>query len=282
MKKQNNLLLGKLHTVDFPKEFPVTYYFCEKKYKTAEDMQFHNHFEFGLCLEGQGIFFIGNKMIPFAQGNVSIIPPGTPHFAQSLNSHPSRWMFVSFELSVPSHVPEDISPSIVYDSAIEQMLKLISEELEKKKCGYEAAVSHLLDVLFIRAQRLDIDAQILFNYGDGLSAVYPAIEYISQHYPDDITVEALSSMCRMSLTNFRRRFASVTGMTPLRYILAMRLRMASVLLRVSDRKISDIALDVGYNTLSSFNRHFRESYNMSPRDYRLNLQAEDNDGSPLK
>ncbi len=261
-------LLGKLNAIDFPVDFPVVHYTCEKKYKTAEDMQFHNHFEFGLCLEGQGIFFIGNKMIPFAQGNISIIPPGTPHFAQSLDSHPSLWMFVAFDLSVPSCPTEGIAPNIVYDKAMEQLLHLVSDELDACNDGFCDVVSSLFDVLLVRARRLNADAPTFFTYSDGLSSVYPAIEYITQHYPEDIEVETLASLCSMSLTHFRRRFVAVTGMTPLKYLLIMRLRMASVLLRRTDRKISDIALDVGYNTLSSFNRHFKENYKISPKDYR--------------
>ncbi|MBQ8004453.1 MAG: helix-turn-helix transcriptional regulator [Oscillospiraceae bacterium] len=268
MNNVNSPLLGKLNVIDFPADFPAVHYTCEKKYKTAEDMQFHNHFEFGLCLEGQGIFFIGNKMIPFAQGNISIIPPGTPHFAQSLDTHPSLWMFVAFDLSIPSYTPEGITPNIVYDKPMEQMLKIVAEELDLRADGFSNVVSALFDALLIRAQRLDADAPTFFTYSDGLSSVYPAIEYITQHYPEDIEVETLAARCSMSLTHFRRRFAAVTGMTPLRYLLIMRLRMASVLLRRTDRKISDIALDVGYNTLSSFNRHFKENYKMSPKDYR--------------
>lgn len=273
MKKKENLPLGKLHSISFPADFPVTHYRCEKRYKTAEDMQFHNHFEFGLCLEGQGIFFMDNKMVPFAQGNVSIIPPGTPHFVQSLDSHPSLWMFVALDVSVPSSIPSDIAPNIVFDKAMEQMLKLIAEELDGRKEGFKEAIAELFDVLFIRAKRQKTDAPIFFNYGEGLSAVYPAIEYITQHYPEDIEVETLAGLCNMSLTHFRRKFTSVTSMTPLKYLLIMRLRMASVLLRLTDRKIADIALDVGYNTLSSFNRHFKDNYKMSPKDYRISLRA---------
>lgn len=267
-----NPLLGNLYTLELPDDFPVIHYLCEKKYKTTEDMQFHQHFEFGLCLEGQGIFFIDNKMIPFAQGNISIIPPGTPHFAQSLDTHPSLWMFIAFDINVPNSAFGDISPGIVYDKAMEQILRLVAEELDSQGDGYKQAVAELFDVLFIQAKRISTDAPIFFNYGDGLSSVYPAIEYITQHYPEDIEVETLASLCSMSLTNFRRRFNAVTGMTPIKYLLVMRLRMASVLLKLSDKKISDIALDVGYNTLSSFNRHFKDNYKMSPKEYRINVR----------
>lgn len=273
MNKSEELLLGKLNTVEFPNDFPVIHYTCEKKYKTAEDMQFHKHFEFGLCLEGQGMFFIDNMMIPFAQGNISIIPPGIPHFAQSLDTHPSLWLFIAVDTSVIGDIPVSVLPSIVYDKSMEQLLRLVAEELDSKSDGYMQVIRNLFSILFIRAGRLNADGQTFFNYGEGLPEVYPAIEYITQHYPDDISIESLASLCNMSLTHFRRKFAAVTGMSPLRYLLIMRLRMASRLLHMSDRRISDIALDVGYNTLSSFNRHFKDHYKMSPKDYRISSRV---------
>ncbi len=273
MNKNDELLLGKLNTVEFPDDFPVIHYTCEKKYKTAEDMQFHKHFEFGLCLEGQGMFFIDNMMIPFAQGNISIIPPGIPHFAQSLDTHPSLWLFIAVDTSVIGDIPVSVLPSIIYDKSTEQLLRLVAEELDSKSDGYMQVIRNLFNILFIRAGRLNADGQTFFNYGEGLPEVYPAIEYITQHYPDDISIESLASLCNMSLTHFRRKFAAVTGMSPLRYLLIMRLRMASRLLHMSDRRISDIALDVGYNTLSSFNRHFKDHYKMSPKDYRISSRV---------
>ncbi|MBR5543643.1 MAG: helix-turn-helix transcriptional regulator [Oscillospiraceae bacterium] len=272
MCERKDLLLGKLHNIDLPDVFPIVHYFCEKKHKTVEDMQFHRHFELGLCLEGQGIFFIGNKMIPFVEGNVSIMPPGTPHFVQSLDEHPSRWLFVAFDVSVPERIPEKITANIVFDRSIEQMLRFVSDELDSKNDGYEKVVADLVEIMLIRASRLPEDASVLFNYGEGLDAVYPAIEYITQHYPEEIEVSTLAGFCDMSVARFRRKFEAVTHMTPLKYILFLRLRIAGVLLRLSERKISDIAFEVGYNTLSSFNRYFKEHYHISPKEYRASFR----------
>ncbi|MBQ6846702.1 MAG: helix-turn-helix transcriptional regulator [Oscillospiraceae bacterium] len=272
MSKKSSLLLGKLYTIDFPEDFPITYYPCEKKYKTIEDMQYHNHYEFGLCLDGQGIFLIGNKMIPFTQGNISFIPPGVPHFVQSLDAHPSHWLFIALSDEILSSPPPEVSENVIFDSCMEQVFQLITEELSKQSEGYQTVVSNLCEVLFIRAARLKNDAPVFFNYNNALSSVYPAIEYIAGHYSEDIEIIHLANLCNMSLTHFRRKFTAVTNMTPLKYLLTMRLRMACVLLRLTDKKVSDISFEVGYNTLSSFNRHFKENYKMSPKDYRVKIK----------
>lgn len=272
MSKNSSISLGKLYTVDFPAEFPITYYPCEKKYKTIEDMQYHNHYEFGLCLDGQGVFLMGNKMIPFTQGNVSIIPPGVPHFVQSLDTHPSHWLFIAFSDEILTKKPSNILETLVFDPYIEQVFHMIVDELSKKTNGYEDVISNLCEVLFIRSARLQNDAQVFFNYSNALSSVYPAIEYIAGHCSEDIEIKLLADLCNMSLTHFRRKFTAVTNMTPLKYLLTMRLRMACVLLRLTDKKISDISFEVGYNTLSSFNRHFKENYKISPKDYRQSFK----------
>lgn len=273
MSKKSLTPLGKLYTVDFPAEFPITYYPCEKKYKTIEDMQYHNHYEFGLCLDGQGVFLMGNKMIPFTQGNVSIIPPGVPHFVQSLDTHPSHWLFIAFSDEILTKKPTEVFENVVFDPYAEQIFHLIIDELSKKNEGYKTIISSLCEILFVRASRLENDAPVFFNYNSALSSVYPAIEYIAGHCSEDIEIKVLADLCNMSLTNFRRKFTAVTNMTPLKYLLTMRLRMACVLLRLTDKKISDISFEVGYNTLSSFNRHFKENYKISPKDYRTSFKA---------
>lgn len=272
MLKKSSESLGKLFNIDFPADFPITYYPCEKKYKTIEDMQYHNHYEFGLCLDGQGIFLMGNKMIPFTQGNISIIPPGVPHFVQSLDVHPSHWLFIAFSDEILTQKPSDVFENVIFDPYIEQLFHLIIDELSKKIDGYKKIISDLCGVLFARSARAENDAPIFFNYDNALSSVYPAIEYIAGHFSEDIEIKILADLCNMSLTHFRRKFTAVTNMTPLKYLLTMRLRMACVLLRLTDKKVSDISFEVGYNTLSSFNRHFKENYKMSPKDYRQSFE----------
>ena len=72
----------------------------------------------------------------------------------------------------------------------------------------------------------------------------------------------------MSPATFRRRFHQATGLSPLDYLIRVRMQMATSLLAEGAMPISEIALRVGYGTLSSFNRHFRRTMRMSPRQWR--------------
>jgi AraC-like DNA-binding protein len=89
--------------------------------------------------------------------------------------------------------------------------------------------------------------------------------------PDDagVALADLAAAAAMSPYHFLRTFRQVAGMTPHQFILRLRLHRAAAMLRRSDQPISAIALDAGFNDLSTFNRRFRRLTGMSPGAYRL-------------
>ena len=72
----------------------------------------------------------------------------------------------------------------------------------------------------------------------------------------------------MSLTHFRRVFQPGVGRAPLQYLIRLRVHMAAAMLQRTNRTVLDIAMDVGYPTLSSFNRHFKSVTGMAPSQWR--------------
>jgi AraC-like DNA-binding protein len=72
----------------------------------------------------------------------------------------------------------------------------------------------------------------------------------------------------MSRYHFLRMFNIVVGMTPHQYLLQIRLHDAAVRLRQTDESISSIALDAGFDDLSTFNKRFRKITGMNPKAYR--------------
>ncbi len=78
---------------------------------------------------------------------------------------------------------------------------------------------------------------------------------------------ALAGLARdagMSAYHFLRTFRQVVGRTPHQYVLCTRLHRTALLLRGSDRAISQIALDTGFEDLSTFNRRFRRVMGVAP------------------
>jgi AraC family transcriptional regulator len=94
------------------------------------------------------------------------------------------------------------------------------------------------------------------------------LRHIDRHSSTAWSLEQLAAMARMSKYHFLRTFRRVTGMTPHRYLLATRLRRAVSSLTNTRLPISLIALNEGFNDLSTFNRYFRRMMNTTPHHYR--------------
>jgi AraC family transcriptional regulator len=96
----------------------------------------------------------------------------------------------------------------------------------------------------------------------------PVLQYIEMHAASALELEQLASLAAMSKYHFLRTFRRVTGITPHRYLLSTRLRRAAAALAGTRLPVASIALDEGFNDLSTFNRYFRRMLKMTPNQYR--------------
>ncbi|HEY3333476.1 MAG TPA: AraC family transcriptional regulator [Capsulimonadaceae bacterium] len=84
----------------------------------------------------------------------------------------------------------------------------------------------------------------------------------------ELTLDHLASVACLSRAQFGRRFAAEVGEPPMAYVLRLRLREASLLLRHTRQRVSDIALSVGFNDPLYFTKTFHRAYGASPRAFR--------------
>jgi len=95
-----------------------------------------------------------------------------------------------------------------------------------------------------------------------------ALDFIDEHFRGDISLDELSAHVAMSKYHFLRTFTHVTGMTPHQYVLCRRLQAAAQALRNSRSPVARVALDQGFNDLSTFNQAFRRVMGVTPSRYR--------------
>src|SRR3989442_2381684 len=91
---------------------------------------------------------------------------------------------------------------------------------------------------------------------------------IDRAYAGPLDVPNLAKIAYVSEAHFIRTFRATFGETPHRYLQRRRVERAMFLLRESDRSVSDICLDVGFNSLGTFGRTFQEIVSESPTTYR--------------
>lgn len=93
---------------------------------------------------------------------------------------------------------------------------------------------------------------------------------IDNNLYSNLSVDEFAVLCGMSLSSFKRKFTQVYKESPKKYIAKKKIEKASKLLKTESLRISDVAYDVGFETLSTFNRTFKSVVGKSPTEYRLN------------
>ena len=97
-----------------------------------------------------------------------------------------------------------------------------------------------------------------------------ALEYLQSHLSEPDALQKVCERLCVSLRQCQRLFRVAMGCSPSEYLTELRLRRAATLLVSSNLSVSEIALEVGYLSLSHFSRVFRERFGKTPRAFRQN------------
>ena len=96
-----------------------------------------------------------------------------------------------------------------------------------------------------------------------------ARDAMDRAYAEPLDVAAVAAVAHVSEAHFIRTFRATFGETPHRYLQRRRVERSMFLLRETDRSITDICFDVGFISLGTFSRMFREIIGETPSAYRL-------------
>jgi AraC-like DNA-binding protein len=100
------------------------------------------------------------------------------------------------------------------------------------------------------------------------SAVERAITCIWDRYEEPLTLSDLADSAILSRFHFSRIFKESTGVSPVRFLYAVRIHEAKRMLLTTSLNVTDISFAVGYNSLGSFTNHFTDSVGVSPSRLR--------------
>ena len=154
------------------------------------------------------------------------------------------------------------------DPILFDLIVAIIDEAARLKEGYLTAMRGLITALLARHSRYMTPARnIRQDQEQILARLGSVLVYINQHYTEDVTIEQLIDASGMSKSTLQRDMIAFTGMAPLQYIHHLRMKRAAVLL-MGGTPVAEVAFGVGYNTLSSFNRHFQKEYGVAPTQWR--------------
>lgn len=103
---------------------------------------------------------------------------------------------------------------------------------------------------------------------DGLKRLNLAMQYIEDNLLKDIDYKELSGIAHCSEDHFRRMFSFLTGMPLSEYIRRRRLALAATILKSSNTRITDLALQLGYNSPDAFAKAFQNMHGVAPSQAR--------------
>jgi len=115
-----------------------------------------------------------------------------------------------------------------------------------------------------------VEGQVRFENNRRLLS---ARDSMDRCYADALDIEALARSVHLSRAHFIRSFKEAFGETPHRYLQRRRIERAMWMLRVDDRSVTEICLDVGFSSLGTFSRTFTEIVGVSPSAYRRRARA---------
>lgn len=103
------------------------------------------------------------------------------------------------------------------------------------------------------------------KYLRDMKKIEKALEYIEEHYTEQICLEQMAKFSFLSKNYFSSLFHRLTGQKFMDYIISKRLSLAKKLLQQDDAKVVDIALACGFGNLSNFYKQYRRFYRETPR-----------------
>ncbi len=156
----------------------------------------------------------------------------------------------------------------ITDHEIMTYIKKFMTEYDNKKSGYDnilKALGEIITHLFIR-NLLKIDVKV--DYITDKFEIENVIEYLHQHYWEKITIATLAQITKMSDAHFIRVFKKETGLSPMEFLIKVRIEKAKKFLRNSTENITEIALECGFSSTAHFSSSFTKLMGVNPSTYR--------------
>ena len=147
------------------------------------------------------------------------------------------------------------------------LFKEMIHELQTCRTGYQELLEMYLRQIFLLIQRSrEEEKPAVSSYLQ--EEMEHARRYFSEHYNENIHNEDFAVSRSMSVSWFLRNFKQITTMSPMQYILSIRMNNAVTLLETTDYNVTEISAIIGYDNPLYFSRIFRKQVGMAPSDFR--------------
>ena len=280
---------GAFETVEFAENLTVHLYRNDEFEHYPP--HWHNAIEITMPLMNNYTYKINNAEYELNEFDLIIVPPGELH---EIIAPPTgkRFIFLSafsfFYNSNPftpllpllTNVTVIKSDSSPLHNRISALFQEMCHEFAVADALMEPAVySKLLQILLL-IQRHNLSASNPFGNShfskqrEYVEKMLKVTRYINDNYRQDITLEDLSAIASYSKFHFSRVFKQYTGMTHTNYLNQIRIKAAENMMMNPNTPITEIAMNSGFNSITTFNRTFKKIKNHTPSKFKEFLQTD--------
>ena len=255
----------------------------KSKYDSDWHSTLHTHpfTELFYVVDGKGEFNIQGQRFPVKANDFVIINPQVEHTELSSPDEPLEYIVLGINgLSFSNLTPvsEGGHPFSFFNLRDEQKdilryLNAMVQEATAQPMSYELVCHNLLEILLIkilRHQHFDLEVGKQSKATKDISFIK---HYLETYYHESIQLEDLASMTHLSRFYISHSFKKEIGMSPMEYLIDIRIKESKILLRTTNYSISQVADIVGFTTPTYFSKQFRKSTGISPTDYREQFQG---------
>lgn len=264
-------------------------FYIERKKSPYFGVHWHYHEEYEILftIKGEGVRIVGDNMDYFGGEELVFLGSGLPHLFKNDEQEDGSqvdYIVVKFGNTF-NNVPIFSLPEF---SNIQRFLKLANrgvlfskETLKKVKkklillanSKKSQKIIFLIEILKILANEDEYQFIASENFSlkastRGEHRTKQVIEYISDNYTRDISLDDLAEVAHMTTNSFCRFFKNRTGKTAFEFIREFRINKACQMLINGEKSIAQICYDTGFNSFSSFNRIFKNLKNISASEYK--------------
>ena len=276
---------------------PVIVKTIERFYDTSwsSDLNYHDYFEMVYYRKGSAVFEITGQRVPVGPNDIVIIKPHQAHklivkseqgcecivlhfrFVNQLNSEYSKISLSEFLNFVSGKESGSfISLKVSQKNDIIVLLDRILKERESSDIGSEFMKYLLVLELFVlvsRALKMEWENSIKGKSPKLKELIQIAVKYINNNFERNISLGNIARFVFLSASYFTRAFKEEMGLSPIKYLLNVRIERSKELLAETDIKVSDIALNVGFSNQQRFNEIFKKYVRITPLQYRKQIKT---------
>ena len=210
--------------------------------------------------EGETVYSSNGKRFLSDIGHIVILPKGCSYEWQCTRS--GHFSIIEFESE--STFCEPISFSVKNGEKILKKFKDLEYKRNLKRPTVELeSIRDTYSIFLVLMQA--VEARYLPT--EKQQKIAPAVEYISQHYNENITNDDLAAIAGMSTVYFRKLFTNIMGVSPITYVHQFRTEKAKEMLGSDYGTLSDIAQSLGYPSLYDFSRDFKKHTGIATSKY---------------